>query len=77
MLSVIVESTRCSLRKSERMMNDRIHCVEEILIAPESYFDPLLMYRRRAYLDLVRLLTRRDMPRFTHESQKSRLPYGP
>ena len=38
--------------------------------ALEPYFDPVLVRRRRTYLELVRLLARRGMVRFTLEPKE-------
>ena len=60
------------------MVNDAIHCAQVMSTAPEPYFDPVLVHRRRTYLELVCLLARRGMVRFTLEpKEKSRSLCGP
>ena len=67
LLSVLPDSAGRYLRDPERMVNDAMHCAQVMSTAPEPYFDPMLVRRRRTYLGLVRLLARRGMVRFTLE----------
>ena len=52
------------------MVNDAMHCAQVMSSAPEPYFDPVLVQRRRTCLELVRLLARRCMVRFTLEPKE-------
>ena len=56
------------------MVNDAMHCA--LSTAPEPYFDPVLVHRRRTYLGLVRLLARRGMVPL-EPKEKSRPLCGP
>ena len=47
-----------------------MHCAQVMSAAPEPYFDPVPVHRQRTYLELVRLLARRDMVRFTLEPKE-------
>ena len=49
------------LREPELMVNDAMHCAQVMSAAPEPYFEPVLVHRRRTHLELVRLLARRGM----------------
>ena len=74
-----VASSRCLgsplsgryLREPERMVNDAMHCAQVTSTPPEPYFDLVLVHRRRTYLELVRLLARRGMGRFTLEPKEN------
>ena len=63
MLSVLPDSAERYLREPERMVNDAMQCAQVMSTAPEPYFDPVLVRRRRTYLELVRLLARRGVVR--------------
>ena len=67
LLSVLPDSAGRYLREPERMVKDAMHCAQVMSTAPEPYFDPVLVHRRRTYLELVRLLVRRGTVRFTLE----------
>ena len=58
------------LRESGRMVTAAVHGCQELFSAPEPYFDPLLHHRRRTCVELVRLLARRGMVRFTLEPKE-------
>ena len=67
LLSVLPDSAERYLREPERMVNDALQWAQVMSTSPEPYFDPVLVRRRRTYLELVRLLARRGMVRFTLE----------
>ena len=52
------------------MVDDAMHCAQVMCTASEPYFDPVLVHRRRTYLELVRLLVRRGVVRFTLEPKE-------
>ena len=54
----------------ERMVNDGMHYAQVMSSAPVPYFDPVLVHRGRTFLELVRLLARRGMVRFTLEPKE-------
>ena len=72
LLSVLPDSAERYLREPERMVNDAMHCAQVMSTAPEPHFDLVLLHRRRTYLELVRLLARRGMVRFTLEPKSKK-----
>ena len=52
------------------MVADAMLGAQELLWAPEPYFDPVLTHRRRTCVELVRLLARRGTVRFTVEPKE-------
>ena len=70
LLSVLPDSAGRYFREPERMVNDAMHCAQVMSTAPEPYFDPMLVHRRRTSLELVRLLALRGVVRFTLEPKE-------
>ena len=58
------------LREPERTVAEAMLAAQELLLAPEPYFDPALTHRRRTYVGLVRLLARPGTVRFTLEPKE-------
>ena len=54
----------------EHMVNDALHCAQAMSTAPEPYSGPVLVHRLRTFLELVRLLARRGVVRFTLEPKE-------
>ena len=70
LLSMLPDCAERYLREPERMVPDAMHGAQELLLAPEPYFDPVPTHRRRTYVDLVRLLARPGTVRFTLEPEE-------